>query len=169
MRAKRTSKAGPGSRPHEPAPAPIAEPRPVRPRVLLSERDPEGATSIALALRAVGIEPVSCPDPKSLLEEAARQPADAVICELAVRCREDIFLLELLRRVAPSVPLILVASEGSLETQRLVLGLRPMYYAVGPLEGPELREAVEAALAPRNRPTAAAPSSRSPARSSPRS
>jgi DNA-binding NarL/FixJ family response regulator len=74
-----------------------------------------------------------------------------VICDLAVGSREDIFLLELLRRVAPVVPLILVASGGSLVTQRLVQGLRPMYYMVGPVEGPELQEAVEAALARRPR------------------
>ena len=168
MNRKPEAKPRRASQKPEPAAAPVA-PEPSRPRVLLCERDPEGAASTCRALRSTGIEPVLCPDPKSLLDEAARQPAAAVICELAVGCREDLFMLELLRRVAPSVPLILIASEGSLATQRLVLGLRPMYYAVGPADGPELHEAVEAALALRSRPTAAAPSSKARARSSPRS
>jgi len=134
------------------------------PRVLLCERETARAAPIRLALRSVGIDPVPCPNPRALLEEAARQPADVVICELAAECREDLFMLELLRRVAPTVPLILVASEGSLVTQRLVLGLRPMYYMVGPAEGPELREAVEAALAlkPRTRPAPARVTHRGP-------
>jgi DNA-binding response OmpR family regulator len=140
-------------------PGPLASPAPaarggreaVPPRVVLCERDPAGTTPIYLALQTIGIEPLRCRDLKALLEEAAQHCPDVVICDLAVGSREDIFLLELLRRVAPVVPLILVASEGSLVTQRLVQGLRPMYYMVGPVEGPELQEAVEAALARRAR------------------
>jgi DNA-binding response OmpR family regulator len=139
--------------PARPAPAARGAGREVAPsRVVLCERDPAGATPIYLALQTIGIEPLRCRDPKALLEEAVRHSPDVVICDLAIGSREDIFLLELLRRVAPIVPLILVASEGSLVTQRLVQGLRPMYYMVGPVEGPELREAVEAALARKPRP-----------------
>jgi DNA-binding response OmpR family regulator len=121
--------------------------------VAVCERDPAGATPICRALEEAGIDPLRCRDPKALVEATARQLPDLVICDLAIGNREDIFMLELLRRVAPAVPLILVASEGSLVTQRLVQGLRPIYYMVGPVEGPELREAVEAALA-RRRPRA---------------
>lgn len=118
---------------------------------MLCERDAAGASPIFLALQSMGIEPLRCPGSKSLLEEAARRPPDVVICELTVGCREDIFMLELLRRMAPAVPLILVASEASLVTQKLVQGLRPMYYTVAPVEGLELQEAVEAALARKSR------------------
>ena len=135
----------------DPAPAPRGAGQDSPPRVVLCERDPVGATPIYLALQAIGIEPLRCRDPKALLEEAVRRSPDVVICDLAIGNREDLFMLELLRRAAPAVPLILVASEGSLATQRLVQGLRPMYYMVGPVEGPELREAVEAALARRLR------------------
>lgn len=121
------------------------------PRVLLCERGPSGATPIYTALQALGIEPVRCHDPKALLEEAVKRPPNVVICDLVIGSREDLFMLELLRRAAPAVPLILFASEGSLVTQRLVQGLRPIYYMVGPMEGLELQEAVEAALARRLR------------------
>ena len=143
-RARGTAAAGP-------APAPRNGGREAGPaRVVLCERDPAGGTPIYLALQSIGIEPLRCRDPRGLLEAvAAGRPPDVVICELAIGSREDIFMLELLRRVAPTVPLILIASEGSLVTQRLVQGLRPMYYMVGPVEGPELSEAVEAALARR--------------------
>jgi len=124
----------------------------VRPsRVLLCERDPDALAPIYSALLTLGIEAIRCRDPRALLEEVVRRPPDVVICDHAIGDREDLRMLELFRRAAPAVPLILVASEGSLVTQKLVQGLRPMYYMVGPVEGPELREAVEAALARRLR------------------
>ena len=126
--------------------------REVRPsRVLLCERDPDGLAPIFAALLSLGIEAIRCREPRALLEEAVKRPPDVVICDHAIGNAEDLRMLELLRRAAPAVPLILIASEGSLVTQKLVQGLRPMYYMVGPVEGPELQEAVEAALARRLR------------------
>ncbi len=119
--------------------------------MLLCERDPDGLAPICSALEELGIEPIRCREPRTLLEAAVERPPDLVICDHAIGNREDLRMLELLRRAAPAVPLILVASEGSLVTQRLVQGLRPMYYMVGPVEGPELREVVEAVLARRSR------------------
>lgn len=120
------------------------------PRVLLCEREP-GDGAIFAVLKSVGVHAVQCPDTRVLLEESMRRAPDAVIYDLTVGDDEDIGILELLRRAAPAVPLILVASEGSLMTQKRVQSLRPMYYMVGPVEGAELREAVEAALARRTR------------------
>jgi DNA-binding response OmpR family regulator len=65
--------------------------------------------------------------------------------------QEDIGVLQLLRRAAPDLPLVLVAAEESLVTQKLVQDLRPIYYAVRPLDEAELIEAVRAALARRHR------------------
>jgi hypothetical protein len=42
---------------------------------------------------------------------------------------------------------VLIAAEGSLNTQRLVQSLRPIYYAVCPVEPAELCDAVKSALA----------------------
>jgi DNA-binding response OmpR family regulator len=117
--------------------------------VLLCER--EGQAAIQDALAQLGIEAVRCRDPKTLLEEVLRRLPDVVICDHAIGDHEDLHLLELLRRAAPAVPLILIASEGSLVTQRLVQGLRPMYYMVSPVDAAELREAVESALERRSR------------------
>ena len=148
MRAKPASHASP--------PAERSAPRPEgggvvppAPRVLLCERDPAGVWPIDSALRSLGIEPVKCRDPRALLEEAVRRPPGVVICELLPCVSEDVAVLELFRRVAPAVPLILITAEGSLETRKLVLGLRPMYYMVGPVEAVELGEAVRAALSRR--------------------
>ena len=148
MRIKPASSASPPAGRSAPRPAGGGA-APPAPRVLLCERDPAGAWPIDSALRSLGLEPVRCADPRALIEEAVRRPPGVVICELSPCVSEDVAVLELFRRVAPAVPLILIAAEGTLETRKLVLGLRPMYYMVGPVEAAELREAVEAALARR--------------------
>ncbi len=121
------------------------------PRLLLFECADPTDGGIASALRSLGFEAIRCRDGRALVEEAVRRPADAVIYELTTHDDEDLGVLELLRRVAPAVPLILVVSQGSLVTQKLMQGLRPMYTMVGPVETAELREVVEAALARRTR------------------
>jgi len=103
------------------------------------------------ALCALGIEAIVCRDPRSLVELALQRQPDAVIHELKIGDPDELRVLELLRRAAPEAALILVATEESLDTQKLVQKLRPMYYMVGPVEGPELREVVDAALARRAR------------------
>jgi hypothetical protein len=70
---------------------------------------------------------------------------------LGAQCQHDLALLFLLRRVAPAVPLILVATTASLETQKMIQDLRPTYYAVRPVDRAELLEAIAAAIAARGR------------------
>ena len=147
MKAKLTARARrPPRRPAMESGAGTAGP-PRSAHVVLCEHGEKSAAGILVALQFLGIEPVICRDPRALIEEAVRRPPGVVICDLGAGTREDLIVLELFRRAAPGVPLILVASEGSLETRRLVLGLRPMYYMVGPVEAAELGEAVTAALA----------------------
>jgi DNA-binding response OmpR family regulator len=128
-----------------------AAPAPRAPRLLLFEREDPGGGEIFGLLGSIGLEAVRCPDGRALVEEAIRRPPDAVIYRLTTHDDEDLGVLELLRRAAPAVPLILVASCGSLMTQKLMQGLRPMYTIVEPVESAELREVMEAALAPRAR------------------
>lgn len=123
------------------------------PRLLLFERGDPGESGITQVLAAIGFEAVRCQEGRALVEEAVQQSPDAVIFELTTHDDEDFGVLELLRRAAPAVPLILVASQGSLVTQKLMLGLRPMYTIVGPVESAELREVLDAALARRARGT----------------
>ena len=116
------------------------------PRVIVYECCSEADDHVRSLLDGEGYELVPCRDGEALLEAAVERHADAVVFELKPECQGDLGLLHLLRRVAPAVPLILVASDGSLETQRLVQELRPMYYAVIPVESEELRGAVRSAV-----------------------
>ena len=102
-------------------------------------------------LEADGFELVSCPDARALLEEVMHRPPDAVIYALRPDCREDLGVLKLMRRAAPEVPLVLLAAEDSLDTRKVTQSLRPIYYAVCPVDGAELSEVVRTAVARRGR------------------
>jgi DNA-binding response OmpR family regulator len=98
-------------------------------------------------LKDEGFELIACTDGETLLEEVVQHRPDALIYGIKPDTPQDLAVLQLLRRAAPELPLVLLASEGSLSTQRLVQSLRPIYYAVCPIEAAELRDAVRAALA----------------------
>jgi hypothetical protein len=117
------------------------------PRVVVCENRRPGENPITAALRSQGVEAIACSDGATLLEQVMRAPADAVIFLLRPGNGSDLGVLELLRRTAPALPLVIIASSGSLDTQKLVQDLRPIYYAVWPVEGAELQGAVQAALA----------------------
>lgn len=88
----------------------------------------------------------------ALLEEVVSAHAGAIIYVLPAASAHDLALLRLMRRAAPSLPLVLLAAEGSLEVQREALQLRPVYYGVAPVDEEELLGAVRAAIdGPRKR------------------
>ena len=106
---------------------------------------------VGSALEAEGFELISCPDAHALLEEVMHRQPDAVVYALRADCREDLGVLRLMRRAAPDVPLVLLAAEDSLDTRKITQTLRPIYYAVCPVDGAELREVLRTAVSRRGR------------------
>jgi DNA-binding response OmpR family regulator len=104
-------------------------------------------------LEAEGCDLVVCPDAHALLEEVMHRVPDAVIYALHADCREDLGVLRLLRRAVPEVPLVLLAAEDSLDTRKITQSLRPIYYAVCPIDGAELCDVVRTAVSRRGRVT----------------
>jgi len=102
-------------------------------------------------LEAEGFDLVSCADGHALLEEVMHRQPDAIIYALRADCREDLGLLRLMRRAVPDVPLVLLATEDSLDTRKVTQTLRPIYYAVCPIDGAELRDVVRTAVRKRGR------------------
>lgn len=121
------------------------------PRVVLHAMPAPCEPPLHAVLEADGFELVSCPDAHALLEEVMHRQPDAVIYALRPDCREDLGILRLMRRAAPDVPLVLLAAEDSLDTRKLTQTLRPIYYAVCPVDGAELRDVVHTALERRGR------------------
>ncbi len=62
---------------------------------------------------------------------------------------DDLVTLRLLRRLAADFPLVVVATDSSLEVRRLIQTMRPVYFAARPVDPDELCEALRDACLPR--------------------
>jgi DNA-binding response OmpR family regulator len=120
-------------------------------RVLVCECCPERELSIQALLEQEEYDLVACEDGERLLNAVMADKPDAIVYVFKPECQEDIGVLQLLRKFAPTTPLVVLANESSLRVQRLVRELRPIYYAVAPVEPEEIRSAVQAALGRRQR------------------
>jgi DNA-binding response OmpR family regulator len=118
-----------------------------RPCVVISEPRGGGETPLATQLGAEPWEVVWCNEDQDVLDQVIQRRPQALVFALAADVQRDLALLFLLRRVAPAVPLVLVAAAASLETQRMIQELRPTYYVVRPVDRAELHEAIAAAIA----------------------
>ena len=123
------------------------------PRVVMHVTAAPADPPLLPLLAAEGFDLVACPDASALLEEVVHRAPDAVIYALRADCREDLGVLRLMRRAAPDVPLVLLAAEDSLDTRKVTQSLRPIYYAVCPVDGAELREVMRTAVSRRGRVT----------------
>src|SRR5262245_20413243 len=146
---------GPGSGPSKGPPPPENRLRRSRPPAGQDERvrhvvvyepgsGPEGGGTHSL-LEHQGYQLTACGDGEGLLEAVVVQRPDAVVYVFREESAEELGFLRLLRRLAPAVPIVVLAGESSLALQRVVQRLRPIYYAVAPVEPAEIRAAVQSA------------------------
>ncbi|MBI5709457.1 MAG: hypothetical protein HZC42_04020 [Candidatus Eisenbacteria bacterium] len=137
----------------------------MEPTVLLYESSGD-ADSLMAILPACGCVPVKVATTEALLEEISVRQPGVVLFSLAPGREDDLVALRFLRRVAPDLPLVIVAGEATLEIRRAIQALRPVYFAVRPVETAELHDALCAACstpedrAARHRPDARADGSR---------
>jgi DNA-binding NtrC family response regulator len=120
------------------------------PRVVLCSCGRALSAALRAALESPELEVVYCRPDDSILEEVLRRRPAVVIYELKASRVSELALLHLLKRAAPEIRLVLIAS-GSLRTERMFRELRPFYYAVHPVGEEEMIEAVHAALGERAR------------------
>lgn len=115
-------------------------------RVLLCQCTEHVGRELKAALADFGIDVVSCPEGEQLVETLLREKPEAVVHVLKPDPHEDMALLRLVRRAAPDVPLILLAESGSLEIQRQLIELRPIFYDVVPVGPEDLLDAIRSAV-----------------------
>jgi DNA-binding response OmpR family regulator len=92
-----------------------------------------------------GRDLVVCENRRSVVSALAGGRPDVLIYVLADLPR-DLDLLFELRRVAATLPIILLEGPTDLPARRHIQELRPTYYGISPLENDELSEAVSGAL-----------------------
>jgi DNA-binding NtrC family response regulator len=117
-------------------------------RVVLCSCSRDLATALRAALESPELELTHCRPGDSILELVIRRRPAVLVYELRATRHSDLAVLQLLKRAAPDVRMILIAT-GSLETERMLRELRPVYYAVQPVGQEEMVEAVRAALGER--------------------
>jgi DNA-binding response OmpR family regulator len=114
------------------------------PRILIHEPDPDHDESFAL-LAGSREEVVVCRSRESLVASLTRGRPDVLVYVLE-DLPADLGLLTQLRRVAPTLPIILLGGPTDLASRRAIQELKPTYYGVFPLEGAELGDAVRGVL-----------------------
>ena len=115
-------------------------------RVVVCENCLNPADPALARLVEDGFEIVHCRTCEAMLENVLQRRPDAVVCQIRPQSHQDLGVLQLLRRINPAVPLVLLSNEGSLDMQRLLPALQPTYFAIVPIEANELSDAIHGAL-----------------------
>ena len=101
-----------------------------------------GATRGALAEE--GFDVAWCAGAEALFQEAMRRAPDLVVYEVSADRTADHEVLEFLRCVCPTAPLVIAGEGGSLESRRRLQDFRPLYFALHPMDRNEWRHIVQA-------------------------
>lgn len=113
-------------------------------RIVIHEPDPQHDESFAL-LASKNADVVVCRTREALVDALGSGRPDVLVYVVS-NSTEDLGLLGQLRRVAPTLPIILLGGPTDLASRRVFQELKPTYYGVFPLEGSELKDAVQGAL-----------------------
>jgi hypothetical protein len=122
-------------------------------RILLFESRRDDEPSLAPRLEALGARLAACRDRMCLLEQLLGFAPRVVVYAMGKGAPADRAMLEMLRRLAPGVPLAIVTGDAEPETVRLEQELRPLWIGA-PDHLEELAAALKAALSLRASPHA---------------
>ncbi len=112
----------------------------------VSER-PEDMETVEICLSDEGHEVVHAPDRIRAIEILLGRRFDAAVLFLGIKSREVRRLVPLLGRLDPKLPVLTVAEQDTVETQREIRRSGIFYHLTEPVNAPELREAIREAIA----------------------
>jgi DNA-binding response OmpR family regulator len=115
-------------------------------RIVVIEDEPAIRRGVADALRASGYATVEAPDGARGLEEAIRIGVELVLLDLLLPRRDGLEVLTELRKVRPTLPVIILTARGTEEDRVRGLKLGADDYVVKPFSARELLARVEAVL-----------------------
>lgn len=115
-------------------------------KVVVVEDDPAIRRGVVDALSASGYQPVEAPDGAKGLEAAVRVGVDLVLLDLLLPQRDGLSVLTELRKVRPTLPVIILTARGTEEDRVKGLKLGADDYVVKPFSARELLARVEAVL-----------------------
>jgi DNA-binding response OmpR family regulator len=115
-------------------------------RIVVIEDEAAIRRGVVDALRASGYETAEAADGIRGLEEAIRQGVDLVLLDLLLPRRDGLDLLVELRKIRPTLPVIVLTARGSEDDRVRGLRLGADDYVVKPFSARELLARVEAVL-----------------------
>jgi len=115
-------------------------------RVVVIEDEPAIRRGVTDALRASGYEAAEAGDGVRGLEEAVRVGVDLVLLDLMLPRRDGLDVLADVRRVRPTLPVIILTARGSEDDRVRGLKMGADDYIVKPFSARELLARVEAVL-----------------------
>src|SRR2546423_15449141 len=115
-------------------------------RIVVIEDEQAIRRGVADALHASGYEVAEAGDGVKGLEEAVRPGVDLVLLDLLLPRRDGLELLALLRKVRPTLPVIILTARGTEDDRVRGLRMGADDYVVKPFSARELLARVEAVL-----------------------
>src|SRR5437016_9293981 len=115
-------------------------------RIVVIEDEPAIRRGVVDALRATGYQVTEAADGAKGLEEAVRQGVDLVLLDLLLPKRDGLDVLAEIRKVRPTLPVIVLTARGSEEDRVRGLKMGADDYVIKPFSARELLARVEAVL-----------------------
>jgi DNA-binding response OmpR family regulator len=115
-------------------------------RIVVVEDEPAIRRGVIDALRASGYEVVEASDGQRGLEESLRRGVNLVLLDLLLPKRDGLSVLSEVRRVRPTLPIIILTARGSEDDRVRGLKMGADDYVVKPFSARELLARVEAVL-----------------------
>src|SRR5438128_2888098 len=115
-------------------------------RVVVVEDEPAIRRGVVDALRVSGYDVVEAADGARGLEEALRRDVDLVLLDLLFPARDGLDALAALRRIRPTLPVIILTARGTEDDRVRGLKMGADDYVVKPFSARELLARVEAVL-----------------------
>jgi DNA-binding response OmpR family regulator len=117
-----------------------------RARIVVIEDEPAIRRGVVDALQASGYEAIDAGDGNRGLEQAIRHGIDLVLLDLLLPKRDGLEVLRELRRIRPTLPVIVLTARGSEDDRVRGLRLGADDYVIKPFSARELLARIEAVL-----------------------
>jgi two-component system KDP operon response regulator KdpE len=127
-------------------PLPLGEGRGEGVKILVVDDEPQIRRSLRVALRANGYDVVDAADAETALDEAAAQPPDLVILDLALPDVDGVEVVRRLREWAGHIPIIVLSARGDDEAKVRALDEGADDYVTKPFSVTELLARMRVAL-----------------------
>ena len=121
-----------------------------RPRALVVDDVTDLAETVAMELRLAGFEARVTNSGARALETFARHPADLVVTDLRMRDVDGLDVLDGVRRLDPTVPVVIMTAFGGIDTAVEAMRRGAFDYITKPFEMDALRALVERACRERD-------------------